>query len=371
MNVAVLGSGAGALAVSADLARHGREVTIADLPEFTGNLDPVRDRGGVVVAEGWHGDELVHLVVAPDVETAVSRAELVFIVVPCYGHEPFMQALAPILAPGASLLFLGEGGGSVVARHELALAGGARVRVGETNTLPYLARLTGPGRVSADRKAGGVLLSAVPSADTEVLLSAVTDVWPYISPASSVWETVLLNFNAIDHVATVVANVGTLESRSGRMLLWGEGASPSVVRLIEAVDQELLALRQALGSFDTRLYPDFLIEQGFAPDDGDRDLHSLIQASKLASVAVAAGPNALDTRFVTEDVPYGLMTAASIADEIGVPVPVISALISLSGTMLGRDFRHTGRTLARLGLAGGGLDALRAFAASGVFPGES
>jgi hypothetical protein len=65
------------------------------------------------------------------------------------------------------------------------------------------------------------------------------------------------------------------------------------------------------------------------------------------------------------------MTAASIADEIGVPVPVISALISLSGTMLGRDFRHTGRTLARLGLAGGGLDALRAFAASGVFPRES
>src|SRR5207253_7295607 len=111
-------------------------------------------------------------------------------------------------------------------------------------------------------------LAALPATSTEALLGKVADVWPYMSAAESVWETILINYNAIDHVATMLANVGTLENRTGGMLLWGEGATPSVVRAIEAVDAELLAIRRALGLRDERRYRDFLIAQGFAPDVG-------------------------------------------------------------------------------------------------------
>lgn len=364
MKVAVLGSGAGALAVAADLAHVRRDVVLADLPEFAGNLAPVRERGGVRVVAGLYGTRVESVRVADGVGEAVDGSELVIVVVPCFGHEPFMRVLAPLLRKDQSLLFLGEGSGSIVARLALVAAGKPEVGVGETNTLPFLARPAGPGGVTADRKTGGVLLAGLPSAVTKELLDLVSDVWPYVSAAESVWETVLVNFNAIDHVATMVANAGTLENRTGGMLLWGEGATPSVVRVIEAVDGELFAIRRGLGLSDERRYRDFLIAQGFAPDAGP-DLYDVMRASKLVLGFTPTGGDGLKTRYITEDVPYALVLCASIGDEVGVETPVIDGLIAITSAMLGVDFGAEGRTLAGLGLGGGGVDGLRRFAETG------
>jgi opine dehydrogenase len=367
VKVAVLGSGGGALAVAADLSHAGRDAVIADLPEFASNLEPVRAQGGVRVVAGLYGIRIEPVAVADGVEQAVDGAELVIVVVPCFGHEPFMRVLAPLLREGQSLLFFGEGSGSLIARLALAEVGKHAIAVGETNTLPYLARPAGSGGVTADRKIGGVLLAGLPASSTKALLDQVSDVWPYISAAESVWETVLINFNAIDHVATMVANAGTAENRTGGMLLWGEGATPSVVRVIEAVDGELLAIRRALGLSDERRYRDFLIAQGFAPDAGP-ELYDVMRASKLVLGYAPTGPEGLKTRYLTEDVPYALVLAASIGDEVGVETPVIDGLIAITSVMLEQDFRAEGRTLAGLGLAGAGANGLRRFAETGDLP---
>jgi opine dehydrogenase len=364
MSVAVLGSGGGALAVAADLSRAGRDPVLADLPPFVENLSPVRRQGGVKVVAGLYGARVEPLRVADRVADAVDGSELVLVVVPCFGHEPFMEVLAPLLEEGQSLLFLGEGSGAIVAWRALAGVGKRGIRVGETNTLPYLARMTGPGAVTVDRKTGGVMLAAIPSTGTVELLDRVSDVWSSISPAESIWETVLANYNAIDHVATVVCNAATLEGRSGGMLLYGEGATPSVVRVIEAVDGELLLIRQALGLTDERRYRDFLIDQGFASDAGP-GLYEVLRASKLVTWVAPTGPGALQTRYLTEDVPFALALASSIGDEVGVDTAVIDGLIAVTSAMLGRDFRAEGRTLARLGLAGIGVEGLRRFAETG------
>jgi len=367
MRVAVLGSGGGALAVAADMARSGRDVTLADLPAFAGNLDVIREGGGVGVATGWSGVQRESVGVAASVPEAATDAKLVVVVVPCFGHEPFMRELAPVLRSGQSLLFVGEGSGSIVARRALAAAGSDGVVVGETNTLPYLARPVRPGIVTVDRKSGGVLLAATPASETDGLLELVGDVWPYVSAAESVWETVLINFNAIDHVATMIANAGTLENRTGGMLLWGEGATPAVVRVIEAVDAELLGIRGALGLADPRRYRDFLIEQGFAPDAGS-GLFEVVRASKLVQSYCPTGPDALQSRYLTEDIPYALVLASSIGREVGVRTPVIDGLTAIGGAMLGRDLAAEGRTLASLGLGGAGVDGLRRYAQTGRFP---
>jgi opine dehydrogenase len=191
--------------------------------------------------------------------------------------------------------------------------------------------------------------------------------WPVISAAESVWETALINYGAVDHVATTLANLGPLENRTGGMLLWGEGATPGVVRLLEAVDGEFFALRQALGFADQRRYRDFLIEQGMARDVGPA-LYEVLRASLLVSVPIPTGPRALETRFIHDDIPYPLVLASTVGDEIGVETPVIDGLIALGSALAGRDFRAEGRTLASLGLAGQGVDGLRQFAETGLLP---
>lgn len=230
--------------------------------------------------------------------------------------------------------------------------------------MPYGARVRGPGLIWAIRKAGGTLVAALPASRADRVYETANAIWPWTSRAENVWETVLLNFNAIDHVATMVANAGTLENRSGGMLLWGEGATPSVVRVIEAVDAELLAVRRTLGLVDERRYRDFLVAQGFAPDVSP-NLYETMRASKLIVGYCPTGPDALKSRYVTEDVPYALVLAASIGDEIGVETPVIDGLVAIASAMLGRAFGAEGRTLRHLGLAGTGLEGLRRFAETG------
>jgi opine dehydrogenase len=363
MNASVFGSGAGALAVAADLARNGHRVQMADLDEFAANLGPVRERGAVVVNSGWDGPR-VEAVEVVDVARAARDGDVLFVVVPAFGHRPWIETLAALVPEDQRMLFVGEGGGALVARLHLDGIGRRDVRVGETNTLPYVARLAGPGAVAADRKIGGVLLASVPAAQTEGLLGLVREMWPFITPAESIWETVLVNYNAIDHVPTMLGNAGTLQNRTGGMLLWGEGATRAIVRVIEAVDAELLAIREALGLFDRRRYRDFLIAQGFAPDAGP-DLFDVVRASRLVQSFVATGPDALETRYLTEDIPYAHVLAASIGDEVAVPTPVIDGLIAIASAMLGRDLGAGGRTLAELGLAGVGVTGLRAFALTG------
>ncbi|WP_166347639.1 NAD/NADP octopine/nopaline dehydrogenase family protein [Phytoactinopolyspora limicola] len=355
--VTVLGSGAGALACSFELAQHGSRVTLADLPEFGTAVQAVAGTGQVTLKAPWHG-----LVTAPvaatstDPANAVAGADLVVVCVPAFGHDTFAELLAPVLLDGQRVLWVGEGGGSLVLVDALRRAGRRPdVQIGETNSLPYGARVRGPGVVSASRKAGGTLVASL-GADGD-LVDMAQAIWSWMSPAESVWETVLLNFNAIDHVPPIICNLGTVESRNGKMLLWGEGASPGVARIIETLDAELFTLRQALGVRNTKRYADYLVEQGFAPP-GTPSFYELLRASSFADSTFQCGPDALSSRYITEDVPYALVLFSSIGREVGVATPTVDSLIHLTSIAVQRDLFAEGRTLDQFGLAGRGRAGL-------------
>jgi opine dehydrogenase len=362
--VAVSGTGPGGMAIAADMAADGRDVVLADLPEFGRNLEAIRERGGVTVMSPYLGPEVVSVTTAGSIEDAVSTADLVVVSVPASAHQRFVEVIVPHLRPEAALLFMGEGSGSLVAWPALKSAGKATCLVGETNCLPFIARSPGRGTITVDRKLGGVLVAALPARRTAEIRERIVGIWPFVEAAESVLHTTLVNYDAIDIVPVAVANAGTIEARSGGMLLWGEGATPSVVRLIEAVDGELLDLRETLGSRDSRRYRDFLIAQGLAPDAGD--LYAVMRAGGIVrSFRPSGGTEYLEARLALE-IPWSLRLAASIGDAAGVATPVIDALIAVGGAMLGRDgWKDEGRTLAALGLDGLDTAGLRRFAETG------
>jgi len=360
MKVTVCGSGPGGMAIAAHLSTAGREVTVTDLPEFPRHLAAIAERGGVEVLTGWGGAELVPVAATHEVGAAIGAADLVVVSVPWPGHERWSEEAASSLRDDAALLFMGGGSGALVARRSLLTSARPDVLVGETNCLPLIGRVAGPGAVVGDRKVGGVLLAAIPSGRTEELLDRVRDVWPFVEPARSVFETALVNYDAIDTVPTALANAGTIEGRPGGMLMWGEGASRSVVRLIEALDGELFRLRRALDGMDDRRYRELLIAQGLAPDAGD--LNDVMRAGGIVrSVRSSGSPADLDAR-VAQDTACTLVLASSIGRATRVATPVIDGLIDLASAMLARDLRAEGRTLASLGLDDLDANGLVAFA---------
>lgn len=365
MKVTVLGSGPGALAIAYDMSVTGRhDITLADLPEFRSRIDEVRERGGIQVAAG-NGGGTALVGTADDIEDAASEAEIILLSVRAPGHEEFAQRIGASLTHGTPIIFLGEGGGALVMRRELASRGEHPTSVvAETNALPFIARTVGPGVITIDRKRGGVLLASIPSTRVQEISAFLLAIWPFLEVTDSVWTTALLNFDAIDTVPVAIANAAALESRPGFYLLWGEGATPSSVRLIEAVDRELRAIRTHLGSQDGRRFQDFLVAQGLAP--AKRTLYETMRAGGvMRSVRPAGGPEAL-SHLLDLDVPWTLVLASSIAHAIDLPTPTIDAIIQVASIMLSRDLGGEGRTLATLGLDGFDAAALRRYATTGV-----
>ena len=125
---------------------------------------------------------------------AIAGAELVIICVPAFGHDPLAELLAPCWQQGQTVLWVGEPGGAFAAVTALRQIGRRLdITLGDTNTLPYYGALvSGPGKVGAIRKSGGTLVSALPSGRIDDVASLATAIWPWVTQAESVWETLLL-----------------------------------------------------------------------------------------------------------------------------------------------------------------------------------
>ena len=78
-----------------------------------------------------------------------------------------------------------------------------------------------------------------------------------------------------------------------------------------------------------------------------------------------AGPVSLDSRYFTEDVPYGLAFYSALGRSAGVPTPALDACVVLAGAACGRDFAAENELAAELGIAAMNIDMLRTLARDG------
>jgi len=159
-------------------------------------------------------------------------------------------------------------------------------------------------------------------------------------------------------------NAGRIERSKGEFYFYEEGVTPAVVATIEALDRERLAVGRAYGLALTPVAEGFHAA-GFGPAG---DLWAVINGSRMLTALRA--PGQIDSRWLTEDVPYGLATWAAFGDQLDVDTPVMDSLITLASAALGRDFRAEARGLAELAVDGISRDRLQAFLESGMLPAE-
>ena len=192
-----------------------------------------------------------------------------------------------------------------------------------------------------------VFLAALPRAGTDWLYDLVKDVWPAVEKAESVMQTSLQNGNPVIHPAVTLLNAGLLERTGGGFLFYEEGVTEGVGRLIEAVDNERLAIAAALGA-TVFSEPAMGVRQGYMLEEN----YSTGYSTAPGFLGIQA-QSQLDHRYLTEDVGYSLIFLTDLAARLGVPTPVMDSVITIASVVLGRDFRAEGtRTLSTLGLDG-------------------
>jgi opine dehydrogenase len=332
-----------------DFAQHGHEVSLYAPPEFGANIVAVSAAGGITAHGDLEGFAPIRYA-GNDAGDAMAGAELVLLVGPAYSTEPLAADAAPHLTDGMAVLICpGSCAGAIAFKRAAGLAlDDQRCLVGETSTLPYAVRVTEPGVVNVFLKlTTGVYLAALPRPGTDRLYGLVSDVWPAVEKAESVFQTTLQNGNPVIHPAVTLLNTGLLERTGGDFLFYEDGVTPSVGRLIEAVDHERLAIADALG-VTILSEPALGVRQGYMREEN----YSTGYSTAPGFLGIRA-QSELDHRYLTEDVGYSLVFLADLAARLDVPAPVMDAVITIASVVLARDFRREGRrTVSTLGLDG-------------------
>jgi len=356
MQIAVLGAGAGGTAMAFDSAAHGHEVRVFDFERFPDNIAAIARQGGVHADGDIEGFAEI-AGAGHDVGAAIEGAELVYVVGPAYSTEPFGEAVKGRLEPGQTVVVSPSScGGALAFKRAAGLdVDDDSVVVAETSTLHYAVRLTEPGRIRVFLKLkAGNLLAAMPAGRTEDVLRQIADVYPGMEPAQSVMQTSLQNANPIIHPAVTLANAARIDG--GReFLFYEEGVSDATGRLIEALDNERIAIGKAIG---VSILPDPVMgmRQGYMLADNYGEAYRNAPGFR----GITAQPQ-LDHRYLNEDVGYGLVFMSTLGRQAGVETPVIDAMIRLTSVLMGRDYASEARrTPETLGIADKPVDALAA-----------
>jgi opine dehydrogenase len=342
----VIGAGHGGRAMAAHLALMGFPVTLYNrTPE---NVSAIKTRGGIELTsyeEGPHGFGRLALVTS-DMCEALERAEVIMVVVPATAHADIARAAAPHLRDGQIVVLNpGRTGGALEFVHVLRECDcKADVTVAEAETLIYASRSEGPVQARIFRIKDAVPLAALPATRTPRVLEALASAYPRFIDGTSVLHTSLNNMGAIFHPALTLLNAGRIESTGGEFQFYIDGVTPSVGRILGALDRERVTVAASLG-IRARTGVEWL---EMAYDARGADLYEAIH-NQPGYRGIKAPPT-LNHRYITEDVPMSLVPIAGLGQRYGVRVRGMDSIIRLACIIHRTDYWRRGRTLDRLGI---------------------
>lgn len=355
--VTVLGGGNTAFSMAANLALAGHEVLLWEHPEFAHILEPIRSSLTIHLDGAARTGAAKLAGVTTDPAEALAWSETLVCSVPSYAHQPFLEQILPHLRPGHILAWLPGNLGALATAEALREAGIEGVIVAESDTAPYVCRKSAPDRAVIWGTVSALGIGIEPASQTEEAMPVLKALFPGATAYHSALEAGLSALNPVVHPPGVLMNAGRIERSRGEFWFYDEGVTPSVVNAIEAIDRERRALGAALGLELTPVAAAFHAA-GFGPSG---DLWATINGSKMLTALRA--PGQVNTRWLTEDIPYGLATWAALGDRLGVPTPTMDALVSLAAVVLQREFSAETRGLTALGLNDRSDDELRTLAA--------
>lgn len=365
MKVAVMGGGNGSHTIAADLALKGHTVNMFEMDQFAAQMQKVFETSEIEMS-GIAGNGIAKLnLVTTDIRQAIEDVEVVFLPLPGFTVSVYGQLLSPYVTKDQIVVIM-PGTLSALEFREALRANGNRNEpiVAETGGLPFATRLVGPGKVKVFHIRSVCGLASIPGNNGKVVYEKLKEFYPF-DLKNSVVETGLGHLTPLLHPVGCLLNAGRIERSHGEFYMYEEGMTPSVVKVIESLDMERLKIGRALG-IQLPTGVDMMVESGYGPRG---TLWESLNGS--AGLTPVKGPDSLKNRYVTEDIPFGLVAWASIGDAVGVDTPIMDSLVEIGSAIMGKNCWKTGRNLKKMGLEGLNLSQIRAYLENGERPERS
>lgn len=355
---AVIGGGNGGQATAGHLAIMGFPVRLYDIVPET--INAINKKGGIEVdgcVKGFGKLEFATL----EIERALDGADIVMVVAPALAHRAIAKSLAGHLKDG-QILFIHPGAtcGALEFKKVFEENGcNADIIISEAMSLIYAARMSVPGKVSILGIKDKLMVAALPAKQTEEVLEKLNEAYPMMYAGKNVMQTSLENLNSVVHPGPTLLNTSMIESGRDWKYYW-DGITPTIGDFVVEIDKERMAVGKAFGLELISVMQWYEILYGAK---GDNLTEAVRNTPAYGGIQ---GQKRIDTRYVLEDIPMGLLPMVEFGKLAGVPTERMETVVSLGGFLLKKDFNESGRTLARLGLDKMTVDEINHYLETGL-----
>lgn len=357
MKTGIAGAGSIAFATAAVLANGGHDPMLWS-PSGNGTAElakgaPLRARGAL--------EMVLNPRIAACAEELAAENDVIILAVPGYGHKAVLDALAPHIAPRHQVIISSHASFGAVYLAEKLAERGVSVPVTAWGTTICTGRRQAGDEVLVNTVRSKVDLCTVPEERSPEALSLCQALFgDRFQPRDGLLAISLSNLNPQNHMGIALGNITRMER--GESWSQGQNVTPAIGRLLEELDQERLAIAAALGLEVKTIFEHFHLSF-HVPVASISEMNQAMHAQGNGGTGPATG----DSRYVTEDVPYGLALTAALGRLTGCPAVLHEAGIRIFSAMYGRDFEAENELLAALELARYSLDDLKAASKSGRF----
>lgn len=358
LTVGLAGAGAAAFAAAAYLESVGHR---AVLWSPSGRRTAALAEGTPLIATGAL-EGAFRPGVARSAESLVNGADVVMLALPGYGHKVAFDAIAPHLVDGQPVIVSSHASFGALYLGTLLARRGVNVPVTAWGTTLATARQPDLTTAHVNTVRSRIDLATVPEDAAPGGLELCQRLFgDRFVAREGLLAISLSNLNPQNHMGIALCNMTRMEKGEA----WGQGEhiTPNVGRLLEALDAERLAIAEALGLEVRTIFEHFHLSY-HVPVASISEMNQEMHRQGIGGTGPATG----DSRYVTEDAPYGLHVTALLGDIVGRPAPLHRAGVRIFSALYGRDFASENTLLSALRLGDMTLDDLKSAARTGVVP---
>ena len=297
--------------------------------------------------------------VAADAQALANYADILLIALPAYAHKAVMDALADHVREGQTIIISSHASLGALYLSKLLSKRGVEVPIVAWGTTITTGRQLDNTHVQVNTIRSRVDICTVPEHLNEVGLATCCSLFgERFVVRDGLLAISLSNLNPQNHMGIALANMTRMEHGEN----WSQGlnVTPNIGRLLEALDSERLAIAVQLGVSVRTIFEHFHLSFHI-PVASISDMNQAMHAQGNGGT----GPATAESRYVTEDVPYGLVLTAKLGDMTSQPAKLHKAGIEIFSAMYGRDFLQENTLLDSIGLDDLTLSNLQALARSG------
>lgn len=344
MKITIIGVGHAGTTIAADLAAKGHDVTLLKSSDklHNDNFEAIKNSGHIIIGENGNR-QTVSVSTSTDFEKTIPGSDLIIVFIQTNYHEALIKRMVPYLQDGQTVLMEP---GYLSTCYFLKYCN-KDITIVEAESSPIDCRIVSPGRVEVFFRNVVNPVAVYPRKSTEKALALLAELELPFEGLNSVAEAALHNPNLIVHTVGAVLSVPRIEyvnKHGGTYSMYREVFTPSVWNLVLALDNEKMNVLEKLGC-DRFAYVDACKHRN--SDDVDSDATAVF--FDYANNSAPDGPMISNSRYVTEDVPQGLVLLESLGVITNTPTPVCTGLINCASALLDTDFRKDGRTVDSLG----------------------